>query len=87
MTSAVPCYGGRMSEKLHHATIILERSYATPVKRVFAEFADPLARQNGARPRTTPWFTTRRVFVRVAATCSAAGRQTISGFAEKPLTS
>lgn len=38
-----------MSEKLQHATIILERSYRAPVERVFSEFADP-----GARARWSP---------------------------------
>jgi len=39
-----------MSEKLHHATINLERSYAAPIERVFAEFANPVVRARWSAP-------------------------------------
>ena len=39
-----------MNEKLHHATITLERAYAVPVERVFSEFADPRARAKWSAP-------------------------------------
>jgi uncharacterized protein YndB with AHSA1/START domain len=39
-----------MSEKLHHATIQLERYYAAPIERVFSEFADPVARTKWSAP-------------------------------------
>jgi len=39
-----------MTEKLHHATITLERSYSAAVDRVFSEFADPLARAKWSAP-------------------------------------
>jgi uncharacterized protein YndB with AHSA1/START domain len=43
-------YGGSMSEKLHHATINLEHSYAATVERVFSEFADPATRAKWSAP-------------------------------------
>jgi uncharacterized protein YndB with AHSA1/START domain len=39
-----------MAEKLHHATIHLENSYAAPVERVFSAFADPAARAKWSAP-------------------------------------
>ena len=39
-----------MKEKLHHATITLERAFAAPVERVFLEFADPQARAKWSAP-------------------------------------
>jgi uncharacterized protein YndB with AHSA1/START domain len=39
-----------MSEKLHHATINLERSYTAPIERVFSEFADPVTRAKWSAP-------------------------------------
>jgi len=39
-----------MKEKVHHATIQLERQYAAPVERIFSEFADPLARAKWSAP-------------------------------------
>src|SRR5262249_8855901 len=33
-----------MAEKIHHATISLERTYDSPVELVFSEFADPKTR-------------------------------------------
>ena len=39
-----------MSEKLHYATINLERSYAAPIERVFSEFANPVARARWSAP-------------------------------------
>ena len=39
-----------MKEKLHHATVTLERAYAVPVERVFSEFADPHARAKWSAP-------------------------------------
>jgi len=39
-----------MNEKLHHATIHLEHFYPAPVERVFAEFADPVARARWSAP-------------------------------------
>jgi uncharacterized protein YndB with AHSA1/START domain len=39
-----------MDEKLQHATITLEHSYAAPVERVFSEFADPVARARWSAP-------------------------------------
>ena len=44
------CYGEGMKEKLHHATIVLERAYSAPVERVFSEFADPQARAKWSAP-------------------------------------
>ena len=37
-------------EKLQHATIILERVYPAPLKQVFSEFADPVARARWSAP-------------------------------------
>lgn len=39
-----------MEEKLHHATITLERAYAVSVERVFSEFADPRGRAKWSAP-------------------------------------
>ena len=39
-----------MNEKPRHDTIILERSYRAPLERVFAEFADPVARARWSPP-------------------------------------
>jgi uncharacterized protein YndB with AHSA1/START domain len=39
-----------MSEKLDHATIPLAHFYPAPVERVFAEFADPVARARWSAP-------------------------------------
>ena len=39
-----------MKEKVHHATVKLERQYAASVERVFSEFADPLARAKWSAP-------------------------------------
>lgn len=39
-----------MTEKPQHATICLERTYDAPPERVFAEFADPLARARWSAP-------------------------------------
>jgi uncharacterized protein YndB with AHSA1/START domain len=39
-----------MNGKPHHATITLERSYPSPVDRVFSEFADPRARARWSAP-------------------------------------
>jgi uncharacterized protein YndB with AHSA1/START domain len=39
-----------MSEKLQHATIVLERIYQAPLERVFSEFADPAARSRWSPP-------------------------------------
>lgn len=39
-----------MNEKLHHATIRLERTYEASVERVFSEFADPQARAKWSAP-------------------------------------
>ena len=39
-----------MDGKSQHATIQLERSYAAPVERVFAEFANPVARARWSAP-------------------------------------
>jgi uncharacterized protein YndB with AHSA1/START domain len=39
-----------MDGKLQHATIQLEYSYAAPVERVFAEFANPMARARWSAP-------------------------------------
>lgn len=39
-----------MKEKLHHATIVLERAYPAPVDRIFSEFADPVARAKWSAP-------------------------------------
>ena len=39
-----------MNEKLHHATITLERAYAAPVERAFSEFADPRTRAKWSAP-------------------------------------
>jgi uncharacterized protein YndB with AHSA1/START domain len=39
-----------MSEKLHHATINLERSYAATIESVFSEFADPVTRAKWSAP-------------------------------------
>jgi uncharacterized protein YndB with AHSA1/START domain len=39
-----------MGQKQHHATITLERYYEAPVERVFAEFADPVARARWSAP-------------------------------------
>jgi uncharacterized protein YndB with AHSA1/START domain len=36
--------------KVHHAIIALEKAYATPVERVFSEFADPRARAKWSAP-------------------------------------
>jgi uncharacterized protein YndB with AHSA1/START domain len=39
-----------MNRKLQHATINLQHSYPLPVERVFAEFANPLARARWSVP-------------------------------------
>ena len=39
-----------MSDKLQHATITLQHSYSSPLERVFAEFADPVARARWSAP-------------------------------------
>lgn len=39
-----------MKEKLHHATVTLERVYAVPVERVFSRFADPHGRAKWSAP-------------------------------------
>jgi uncharacterized protein YndB with AHSA1/START domain len=39
-----------MNRKPQHATITLERLYAAPLERVFAEFADPVARARWSAP-------------------------------------
>jgi uncharacterized protein YndB with AHSA1/START domain len=39
-----------MSEKLQHATIVLERTYRAPLEQVFSEFADPVARARWSPP-------------------------------------
>ena len=39
-----------MKEKVHHATIKLERAYAAPIERVYSEFADPRARAEWSAP-------------------------------------
>jgi uncharacterized protein YndB with AHSA1/START domain len=39
-----------MNQKLHHATITLERAYPVPVERVFSEFANPRARAKWSAP-------------------------------------
>jgi len=44
------CYGEGMKEKLHHATVILERVYEAPPERVFSEFANPQARARWSAP-------------------------------------
>ena len=44
------CYGDGMKERLHHATITIERTYLAPVERVFSEFADPQVRAKWSAP-------------------------------------
>jgi len=39
-----------MKDKLQHATITLQHSYSAPPERVFAEFADPVARARWSAP-------------------------------------
>ncbi len=39
-----------MNHKPQHATIKLKHSYAAPLERVFAEFADPIARARWSAP-------------------------------------
>jgi len=39
-----------LKNKLQHATITLEHSYAAPLERVFSEFADPVARARWSAP-------------------------------------
>jgi uncharacterized protein YndB with AHSA1/START domain len=39
-----------LNEKPQHATITLERTYQAPLERVFAEFADPVARARWSPP-------------------------------------
>jgi uncharacterized protein YndB with AHSA1/START domain len=39
-----------MKPNLHHATITLQHSYSASVQRVFAEFADPIARARWSAP-------------------------------------
>jgi len=39
-----------MGETIHHATIHLQGFYRAPVERVFAEFADPVARARWSAP-------------------------------------
>jgi uncharacterized protein YndB with AHSA1/START domain len=39
-----------MNKKPEHATITLEHSYAAPIEKVFAEFADPVARARWSTP-------------------------------------
>ncbi|HEY2471034.1 MAG TPA: SRPBCC family protein [Terracidiphilus sp.] len=39
-----------MKSNLHHATITLQQSYSASVQRVFAEFADPVARARWSAP-------------------------------------
>jgi uncharacterized protein YndB with AHSA1/START domain len=39
-----------MNDKLQHATITLQHSYSAPQKRVFSEFADPVARARWGAP-------------------------------------
>ena len=39
-----------MTEKLHHATIKLERAYSASVERVFSEFANPQSRAKWSAP-------------------------------------
>ena len=39
-----------MSQTVHHATIRLERRYDAPAEKVFAEFADPIARARWSAP-------------------------------------
>ncbi len=39
-----------MNEKPQHATLTFERSYPAPIERVFAEFADPVARAAWSAP-------------------------------------
>jgi uncharacterized protein YndB with AHSA1/START domain len=38
------------NERPRHATITLERTYRTPMERVFSEFADPVARARWSPP-------------------------------------
>ena len=40
-----------MKEKLHHATITLERAYAASAEHIFSEFADPRARAKWSAPQ------------------------------------
>ena len=42
--------GEGMSEKLHHATIKLERAYSASVERIFSEFANPQSRAKWSAP-------------------------------------
>ena len=42
--------GGSMSEKICHATIVLERTYRAQIERVFSEFADPVTRARWSPP-------------------------------------
>jgi uncharacterized protein YndB with AHSA1/START domain len=39
-----------MNGKPQHATITLERSYPSPLERVFSEFADPVSRARWSAP-------------------------------------
>jgi uncharacterized protein YndB with AHSA1/START domain len=39
-----------MNEKPQHATLTFEHSYPVPIERVFAEFADPVARAAWSAP-------------------------------------
>jgi uncharacterized protein YndB with AHSA1/START domain len=39
-----------MKDKLQHATITLQQLYSAPPERVFAEFADPVARASWSAP-------------------------------------
>jgi uncharacterized protein YndB with AHSA1/START domain len=39
-----------LNNSLHHATITLQHSYSAPLRQVFSEFADPLARARWSAP-------------------------------------
>jgi uncharacterized protein YndB with AHSA1/START domain len=43
-------HGGKVNDKLQHATIKLKHSYSAPLQRVFSEFADPVARARWSAP-------------------------------------
>jgi len=38
-----------------HATLVFEREIPAPIQKVFAAFADPLARTEWARPLIPQW--------------------------------
>jgi uncharacterized protein YndB with AHSA1/START domain len=51
LSQFIGCYHRKMSESAkHHATIVLERDYEATPSRVFAEFANPVARAQWSAP-------------------------------------